>query len=153
MDKILNEFEKTIEEISMLKEVQNAELLEPVHEGKWSIREIVGHLYYWDKHNLEQMVPKMSNGASLPPFPDHDQHNKEAVSYLTKQSVESIIDSFINTRQELIESMLKIDSDIRFTVGKGKRQFSRESFIKIFLKHDAHHIKQINEKLNVDMLN
>lgn len=153
MDKILNDFEKTIDEISILKEVHNSLLLEPVREGRWSIREIVGHLYYWDKYNLEKMVPKMSKGASLPPFPDHDQHNKEAISYLTNQSVESIINTFINTRQELIESMLKIDGNIRFTIGKGKRQFSGESFIKTFIKHDAHHLEQINEKLNIDMLN
>ncbi|MFD1607401.1 DinB family protein [Oceanobacillus luteolus] len=100
----------------------------PISEGKWTIREIVGHLYYWDKYNLEIMVPKMANGVNLPPFPDHDQHNKEAISYLRDNTVESIIDAFIETRKELIKRISEIEEDARFTIGEGKRQFSCESY-------------------------
>ncbi len=74
---------------------------EPIREGKWSIREIVGHLYYWDKYNLEIMVPKMANGANLPPFPNHDQHNEEAMSYLRDSTVESIISEFMKHERNL----------------------------------------------------
>src|SRR5690625_2429871 len=143
MNKTWKEFEKTIGEIEKLKKVENDKLLEPIREGKWSIREIVGHLYYWDKYNLETMVPKMTDGANLPPFPDHDQQNKEAMSFLKEESADAIINSFITTRKELIDSTAKVDKNIRFTIGKGKRQFSAESFIKIFLKHDIHHLQQI----------
>ncbi|WP_313898491.1 DinB family protein [Lederbergia sp. NSJ-179] len=109
---------------------------------------MLGHLYYWDKYNLEKMVPLMANGANLPQFPNHDQHNKEAISFLRNHSVESIIDAFIETRKELIEHISKVGEDVRFTIGKGKRMFSGESFIKIFVKHDIHHLQQINGKLN-----
>lgn len=148
MNKTLNQFEKTTEDISRLKDVQSSQLLDPINEGKWSIREIVGHLYYWDKYNLEKMVPKMTDGANLPQFPNHDEHNEEAISYIKDHSVEFIINAFIVTRTELIESILKVGEDTRFTIGEGKRQFSGESFIKIFLKHDMHHLQQINEKVN-----
>ena len=148
MKKILLEFEETINAIKKLKDVQESQLIEPISKGKWSIREIVGHLYYWDKYNLEKMVPKMANGANLPQFPNHDQHNKEAISYLRDHSVEFIINAFIKTRKELIESISKVEEDVRFTIGKGKRQFSGESFIKIFVKHDIHHLQQIHGKLN-----
>lgn len=148
MKKILMEFEETIDAIKKLKDVQESKLNEPISKGKWSIREIVGHLYYWDKYNLEKMVPIMANGVNLPQFPNHDQHNKEAILYLRDKTVESIIDAFIETRKELIDSISEIEEDVRFTIGKGKRQFSGESFIKIFLKHDIHHLQQINGKLN-----
>ncbi|MDO6447922.1 DinB family protein [Oceanobacillus profundus] len=148
MKKILKQFEDTLDPIQKLKDVQESKLKEPISEGKWSIREIVGHLYYWDKYNLEIMVPVMVNGANLPQFPNHDQHNKKAISYLRDHSAESIIDAFIETRKELIERISKIGEDVRFTIGKDKRQFSVESFIKIFIKHDIHHFKQINGKLN-----
>ncbi|WP_277584932.1 DinB family protein [Psychrobacillus antarcticus] len=148
MKKILEEFEETIDAIKKLKAVQESKLNEPISKGKWSIREIIGHFYYWDKYNLEKMVPIMANGVNLPQFPNHDQHNKEAISYLRDNTVESIIDAFIETRKELIDSVSKVEEDVRFTVGKGKRQFSGESFIKIFLKHDIHHLQQINSKLN-----
>ncbi|MCM3744308.1 DinB family protein [Sporosarcina luteola] len=148
MKKILEGFEETIDAIKKLKEVQESKLTEPISKGKWSIREIVGHLYYWDKYNLEKMVPVMANGVNLPQFPNHDQHNKEAISYLSDNTVESIINAFIETRKELIDSISKVEEDVRFTIGKGKRQFSGESFIKIFIKHDIHHLQQINNKLN-----
>ncbi|MCG7344200.1 DinB family protein [Sporosarcina sp. ACRSL] len=148
MKNILKEFEKTMEAIEKLKGVQESKLTEPIRKGKWSIREIIGHLYYWDKYNLEKMVPLMANGANLPQFPDHDQHNKEAISYIRDNSVETIIDAFLETREELIDRISKVEEDVRFTIGKGKRQFSSESFIKIFLNHDLHHLQQINNKLD-----
>ncbi|UCZ55202.1 DinB family protein [Bacillus shivajii] len=147
MKKTLKQFESTIDEVLQLEGRNNEVLLEPIHEGKWSIREIVGHMYYWDKYNLEQMVPKMAAGADLPPFPNHDKQNEKAISSLKEKSVESIIHSFVKTRKAIIESLLDIDYDVRFTIGGGKRKFSIESFIKIFIKHDAHHLKQINKKL------
>ncbi|WP_017187559.1 DinB family protein [Alkalibacillus haloalkaliphilus] len=148
MKKVLKQFEETMDTIQKLKEVPEAQLTEPISDGKWSIREIVGHLYYWDKHNLEKMVPLMTNGGKLPPFPNHDEHNEEAVAYIKDHSVETVIDDFIETRKELIESISKVEKDTRFTIGQGKRKFSSESFIKIFVKHDVHHLQQINVKLN-----
>lgn len=46
MNKTLNQFKKTIEDILRVKDVQSSPLLDPINKGKWSIREIVGHLYY-----------------------------------------------------------------------------------------------------------
>lgn len=148
MNKTLNQYGKTIDEVLKLKETSRTKLCEAISEGKWSIREIVGHLYYWDKFNLEKMVPLMVQDADLPNFPDHDQHNEEAMTFLKDYSVERIIDKFVVTRKELSERLSSIDGDIRFTIGGGKRKFSGESFVKISVKHDAHHLKQINEKLD-----
>ncbi|MBC5636501.1 DinB family protein [Ornithinibacillus sp. BX22] len=147
MKKTFQQFEETITEVLALKDQKDSFLTNPISEGKWSIREIIGHLYYWDKFNLEEMVPHMAQAAKLREFPDHDTHNEEAISYLTGQSVESIIDLFVATRKQLTKSMLDIGEEVKFTIGKGKRQFTTESFTKIFLKHDVHHLKQINEKL------
>jgi uncharacterized damage-inducible protein DinB len=147
LNKTLSQFEKTIDRILELKEVSEEKLCEPIKEGKWSIIQIVGHLYYWDKFNLEKMVPYMAEGSDLPAFPDHDQHNEEAMSFIKDTSVESLINSFVHTRKELSETISRIENDVRFTIGGGKRQFSGESFIKIFIKHDGHHLKQINDQL------
>ena len=148
MNKTLNSFNKIIDEIKNLKEVEVAYLTEPISKGKWSIREIIGHIYYWDKFNLEVMVPKMIDGEVLPEFPNHDQHNAEGIQYLSGQSAESIINTFIETRIKLVEDLANIPEKTRFRIGKGKRQYSAEAFTKIFLNHDLYHLKQINEKLN-----
>ncbi|WP_096186483.1 DinB family protein [Evansella halocellulosilytica] len=143
----LSHFEGTIVRILELKDVTESELCEPIREEKWSIREIVGHMYSWDQYNLEQMVPNMSEGNALPPFPDHDEFNESAMSQLENVPVDEIIETFVRTRKKLIQYLMDL-GDVRFTIGKGKRQFSPESFIKIFLKHDQHHLKQIEEKLS-----
>ncbi|ASA22455.1 hypothetical protein [Paenibacillus donghaensis] len=83
------DFRNTIEEISMLKEIDEHKLLDPIKEGKWSIREIVGHLYYWDKFILEQHVPSIAQGANLIAFPDHDFHNNEAIQHIS--SIENVV--------------------------------------------------------------
>ncbi len=147
MNNTIRQFEETINNIVELRNTSEARLCEPIKDGKWSIIQIVGHLYYWDKFILEQMVPKMADDVNLPKFPDHDQHNKEAMTFIENHSVSSIIESFVLTRKELIDKTSKLGKDIRFTIGDGKRKFSVESFIKIFSNHDAHHLKQINEKL------
>ncbi len=148
MNKTLNQFGMTIDEALKLKETSTSKLCEPISEGKWSTREIVGHLYYWDKFNLEKMVPVMAHDTDLPKFPDHDQLNEEAITFLEDYSVENIIDNFVVTRKELIEKISSLDKDIRFTIGGSKRKFSGDTFMKIFVKHDAHHLKQISEKLH-----
>lgn len=148
MTKALRQFEDTLDDIRELKHVQESLLKEPISKGKWSIREIVGHLYYWDKYILKKMVPVMTNSANLPQFPDHNQYNEEAISYLVDYSVEAVLDAFLETRKNLIESISKVGEHVRFTIGNGKRQYSRESFINMFVKHDNHHLQQIKEKLN-----
>ncbi|UTR15777.1 DinB family protein [Salipaludibacillus sp. LMS25] len=147
MNKTLSQFGNMCDTISNLKELPEDKLSEPIKEGKWSIIQVVGHLYYWDKYNLEEMAPYMTEGADLPQFPDHDQHNEEAMSFIEGFSVASLIDRFVQTRNELAEEVSKVGKDVRFTIGGGKRKFSGESFIKIFIKHDDHHLKQIKEKL------
>lgn len=147
LNNTLKQFEKMIDQILQLKEVPEDKLREPIKEGKWSIMQIVGHLYYWDKFNLEIMLPHMAEGSDLPSFPDFDQHNAEAISFIEDYSVGSLIELFVHTRKELHEKMAGLGEDVRFTIGGGKRKFSAESFLTIFTKHDLHHLEQINEKL------
>ncbi|MFA9559481.1 DinB family protein [Evansella sp. AB-rgal1] len=149
MNKTFSQFEEMVDNILDLKEISEEKLSEPIKEGKWSIIQVVGHLYYWDKFILEEMVPYMVEDADLPQFPDHDQHNEEAMSFIEVFSVESIIDRFVQIRKELSEELSRVGKDVRFTIGGGKRKYSGESIAKIFIKHDGHHLKQIKEKLHL----
>ncbi|MFS0671794.1 DinB family protein [Ornithinibacillus sp. 179-J 7C1 HS] len=147
MNKTYQQFENMITEILNVRDKEESLLTDPISKGKWSIREIIAHLYYWDKFILEKMVPQMAQDAKLPEFPDHDSYNNEAITYLKDHSVESIIELFVNTRKRLIKSLMRIGDDVKFTIGKGKRHFSAESFTKMFVKHDVHHLQQISEKV------
>lgn len=133
----------------MLKEHEEHKLLNPIKEGKWSIREIIGHLYYWDKFISEQHIPFMEQGANLIAFPDHDSHNNEGIQYINNfKNVATLIDKFVYTRNQIFEAIHSIKSDIRFTIGSGKRHFTLESYFCIFSKHDVHHLEQIHNKLS-----
>lgn len=147
MNKI-NQYEDIIEKLFELKDYPEKILNEPISEGKWSIREIVGHLFYWDKFILEKMVPLMANEMVLPPFPNHNLHNKEAVAHLKKyKNVREIIDDFAKTRKQLVKELKELDRDIEFHIENDPNSFSPEKFIEIFLEHDIHHLNQVKEKL------
>lgn len=144
---MIKQFEEVIPLIERLKNDPESLLTDPIAEDKWSIREIVGHLYYWDRYNLEEMVPEMKDGISLPEFPDHDLYNAEGLRLLEGKSAEAVIDLFIKIRNALVEKMSEVDEDLSFTIGSGKRTFSPESFIRMFVEHDRRHLKQIEEKV------
>ncbi|WP_231686904.1 DinB family protein [Bacillus sp. JCM 19034] len=143
--KQLKSFLGTVNEVEKLKDQSSNLLNQPIANGKWSTKEIIAHMYYWDYFILHQMVPNMVDGAKLTAFPDHNKHNEEGLELVGDQSIESIIKLFIETREKLVRELDALEEDIRFTIGAGKRQFSIESFVKIFVRHDAHHLKQIHE--------
>lgn len=147
MKQTFKQFAETIDEIEKLKQVPEETLLEPIREGKWSVRDIIGHMQGWDSLILGMFVPEMAKGANLPPFPNHDVFNAASIESIEGLSAREVIDRFIHTRKQLVGAVSVIDQDVRFTIGDGKRQFSAESLIKVFLKHDTHHLEQISEKL------
>ncbi|WP_136605642.1 DinB family protein [Paenibacillus dokdonensis] len=139
---------QTAEEILKYKEFDEQRLLEPISEGKWSVKEIIGHLYYWDKFIVGNHVPCMNEGANMNAFPNHDLHNREAIEYISVfTTTGSLIDEFVLNRRLLIEAISGIDNNAKFTIGSGKRQFTVDKYLKIFIDHDIHHLKQMNERL------
>src|SRR6476660_229432 len=139
MNKTIKQFEELIDQCKTYKELDEKLLATPINEGGWSIREIIGHLYGWDKYNLMYMVPNMRHGADLPEFPDHDDQNESVINRLQDHSVYEVIDLFLKNRKELIQMISSVNPEDRFTIGGKKRAFSAESFLKIFVKHDVHH--------------
>ncbi|MFK3937467.1 DinB family protein [Alkalihalobacillus sp. NPDC078783] len=147
MKKTIKQYEELIERCKSYKDLEEKVLTTPIKDGGWSIREIIGHLYGWDKHNLLYMVPNMNHGADLPAFPNHDVQNLNVLKGLKGNSVFEIMDLFLENRKELIQIISSVNPEDRFTIGGKKRAFTAESFLKIFVKHDAHHTIQINQYL------
>ncbi|NQX58016.1 DinB family protein [Paenibacillus qinlingensis] len=140
---------KIIEELARFKELDEPRFLEPISEGKWSAKEIIGHLFYWDKFILEKHFPSMNQGAVLISFPDHDEHNSEAIQYISAyQTTGSLIEDFVEKRRLLIEMMSGIESDVIFTIGSENHQFTVATYLNIFIDHDNHHLNQIKVRLS-----
>ncbi|MCK0472230.1 DinB family protein [Halalkalibacter sp. APA_J-10(15)] len=145
MNKQLIQFQQTMDEVKGLKEKSTEFLLQPIAKGKWSTREVVAHMYYWDEYILKQMAPNIADGERLLAFPDHDEHNEKGLELVKDYTARQIIDLFLETREKLVRELERVDDHIRFMIGAGKRRFSIESFVTIFVRHDAHHLKQIQE--------
>ncbi|MFC6233168.1 DinB family protein [Paenibacillus allorhizosphaerae] len=120
----------------------------PINEGKWSVKEVIGHLFYWDKFILEKHAPFMNQGAVLISFPTMTNIIVRLFNTSVLNTTSSLIDEFVENRRQLIETMSGIDSDVKFTIGSGKRQFTVEKYLNIFIDHDNHHLKQIKERLS-----
>lgn len=148
MEELLKRFEAMIDEIAQLKAYPDEVFDEYPDDGKRTIREIIIHLYFWDKHNAEEMVPQMVGGANLPPFPDHDEQGKEAYDRLRDQPNDVIIDKFIDMRRKVIEEVKEVSGDVEFSIGEGQRLFTIERFLEVFVKHDDHHLTQIKKALS-----
>lgn len=128
--------------IEELNEDNNIELDQPTELGKWSISEIISHLWLWDKYSLDLMLPLVQQGVTLK-FIDHTAINSNAESFAkTLQNKTELIQLFKETRNELIATCNSINEDLSFYVGK--REYNIESYVQKFItSHDQHHMKQI----------
>lgn len=147
MNKTIKQYEELLERCKTYRDLDEKVLTTPISKGSWSIREIIGHIFGWDQYNLQNMIPYMSHGADLPAFPNHDDQNMIVLNGLKDKTVFEIIDLFLENRKELIQMISSVNPEDRFTIGGKKKAFTAESFLKIFVKHDAHHEKQINQYL------
>ncbi|WP_172798798.1 DinB family protein [Paenibacillus sp. FJAT-26967] len=116
--------------------------LVPISAGKWSLREVLTHLMYWDKNNLETMVPLMTEGAQLF-FVDIEKHNQEAAAWAQSyRTLDALIDDVIAVRQQLLELLeVKYDNTTAFTIDY--EDYTYRKFVDVFIHHDEHHKKQI----------
>jgi len=142
----ISDYKQTINKIVELKTLSEVVFRIPIKEGKWSIREIIGHLFYWDKFILEKHLPHMNDGARLIAFPDLDTYNQEAIQYISRfKNTAALIDEFKRTRQTLLKEIEKKDKTIQFTVDADIGIYTIERYMDIFADHDQHHLNQINE--------
>ncbi|GAA0355428.1 DinB family protein [Bacillus horti] len=150
--KTMEEFETFVDYVSNLKVISEEQWITPLGEGKWTLKEMVCHLWNWDQYNLEEMVPLMEDGAALPPFIDIEKHNQEALRKAAEfKDGEAVLVAFLETRKAFVHALKKkYDSSMKFTIGKGKRKYSIDGFLKIFVHHDQHHKKQLTPFLGED---
>ncbi|MNJ54393.1 DinB superfamily protein [compost metagenome] len=141
MSKTMKEFEEFTHYVDSIAE----ELLSvPIAEGKWNVKEVVSHLINWDTYSIEKMVPYMKDNAILPEFIDHDTHNRVAVEIAKNyRDSAALKNDFRETRKTLVSLLNSVGSDISFTIGKGKRKYTTDSYAKIFVHHDKQHQEQI----------
>ncbi|WP_186575952.1 DinB family protein [Aquibacillus kalidii] len=149
MSNSIVQFADTIKQINHLKSLPTAVLEKPLADGKWSIREIIAHIIYWDKFILNELVPQMTNENELPPFPDDDEFNDKAVRYYETYKTLDILEEFVTVREKLISEIQNLEPTVTFKVKRWNKTLTPESFINMFVSHDQHHLKQIKEATSI----
>lgn len=141
--KVLKQFSDFLLWVENLRDTAQDLWLKPISTGKWSLREILTHIMYWDRNSLERMVPNMTEGAKLF-FVDIEKHNQEAaVLAQSYNSLDVLIDDLVMTRKQLLGLLEEKNNDTtRFTIDN--RNYTYKKFVNVFIHHDDHHKKQID---------
>jgi uncharacterized damage-inducible protein DinB len=114
----------------------------PIRPGKWSVHEILGHIWLWDTYNLEFMIPFIKEDAELR-FANHASINGNAEWFARTIGKADMIRNVTKTREELVQACLAAyDKETRFYVGE--KRLGMDDFLqKYIIDHDRHHRKQI----------
>ncbi|RKN85744.1 DinB family protein [Paenibacillus ginsengarvi] len=122
---------------------------DPIAPGKWTIHEIVSHIWLWDTYSLEHMIPAMSEGAVLT-FDNQASVNRNAEFFARRIRRTEMIDHARQTREELIERCAPVyASGVRFFVGPRRVEHDIGSYVRTFIaEHDRHHMQQIEAFLD-----
>ena len=148
-EELLKEFH---EWVHFLERIKDLDWNKPQSEGKWSIHDIVSHIYKWDEYFLGKAIAPIANGKALTvQHLNFDEFNAQAAEYGRTKSKQELIDLSIQCRKEILEHIQNQDISAfnkEFTDGDGK-PFNIEAYLKDFIGHDRHHMKQIEEREDV----
>lgn len=147
MEDDVQELEKMLSFAEQLQSYDNRMLTLPIQPGKWSIREITAHLYYWDRHMTESVMPQAADGAVLSPLPYPEIFNRAAVASLEGRAASAIISNFIEVRKGFIEQIKELSEETHFIIRGTNGEFSRSRIIQMFAEHDQHHKQQMHDFL------
>jgi len=138
--------------LNELKRINDKEWFQPMEESRWSIAANVSHMIKWDQYSLGEILPRVSEGAQLSPFPDFQRFNGEAKRYahdvVTK---EALIEEGIQTRESIIAYVNCLsDDDFQHSFSVGDQSFTLEEFFEDFISHDKHHQEQIEAVVSAE---
>jgi uncharacterized damage-inducible protein DinB len=138
--------------LNELKKINDKEWFQPMEESKWSIAANVSHMIKWDQYSLGEILPKVSEGAQLSPFPDFQRFNGEAAQYAHDVvNKEALIEEGIKTRESIIAYVNSVsDDDLQHSFSVGDQSFTLEEFFEDFIGHDKHHQEQIEEVVSAE---
>jgi hypothetical protein len=154
---VLYNFGKFSSWIRSLESIEEKTWYMPIAENKWSISEIIAHLFNWDRYLIHEILPAVQVGHEMI-FPDFDTYNKQASDYIQSGvSKSQLIEETTAARDLLIKVLTKMPVErlnlplsangISHCPHTGTA-YSLIYIIEEFTAHDNHHKKQIMHFLN-----
>lgn len=131
-----------------LKSLDEVILRKPIGEGKWSVIEIIGHFYPWDKFILQNRIPYLFTYNSLPKSPSVDDLNEQSSLLARTETIEETFEKCIKIRKELLMQLIQIpEADWLLQLQINQSNLSLYEYLKGLMEHDVHHVNQIKSYL------
>ncbi|MFC7370173.1 DinB family protein [Fictibacillus iocasae] len=128
----------------------------PIEAGKWSIREVAGHMLYWDLYLNREGLPAILNSQGIV-FPNHDEYNAQSVHYIDGKSKSEIVNEAAEQRDRLLTSLESLSEDrwmIPISINgvltdNSGNPYTLNGLMLEFVGHDRHHVSQIKAMVTV----
>ncbi len=145
----LEPFEEMADWASHLTSIPDDLWLLPMEEGKWSIAEVISHLYLWDRFIHEERLMKLSESEFTKPDPIS---TNQKASEFGKSGIrkEELLTLYIDSRRQLCHAIRSLGDDISVRPLKiGKTVISLPDYVSGMVEHDEHHRMQMVQFLLV----
>ncbi|WP_175986981.1 DinB family protein [Bacillus sp. Marseille-Q1617] len=147
-EQILFHHQEMIRWVKSLSSISKEAWLRPTEKNKWSIAEIISHFSPWDDFVVSKRLPYLGTGEPLPSTPDPQVLNEQAALLARSTEQAAVIQSFIDSRSQLIASLQEIlDESWGQTFKLGEKEMDLSDYVEGLAEHDLHHKQQIEKAL------
>ncbi|MED1865540.1 DinB family protein [Fictibacillus nanhaiensis] len=150
MSEIIKQYNSLVNWLEELKRVPEDYWLEPIHEGKWSIGEIIAHLKAWDVFVWDERFSRFLKKSDLPPKKGNVEEINRNAAHEARSGISknALIDEVIECRLVLTRKLQEVPSAIwEEKIQMGNSFVTLCEYIKGMVEHDEHHKKQIEKSL------
>jgi uncharacterized protein (TIGR03083 family) len=138
--------ERLVEErqnvMKALEGLSDEQMSRPMAEGKWSVRDVLGHLAAWENEVVKAFEQKArGQRPTIADITDYDSWNAAEAEKRKYKSVEDIRHELKQTRKRL----LTILNDLPEDESTWSPERSTAKMMKMLIEHDRHHWKAICE--------
>ncbi|PYP88271.1 MAG: hypothetical protein DMF61_06665 [Blastocatellia bacterium AA13] len=136
--------EKLLEErqnvLKAIEGISDDEMNEPMGEGKWSVKDTLGHLAAWEGEVVNAFEQKArGERPTVGDIKDYDSWNSAQAAKRKDKSVEEIREEFNETRKKL----LTIVNDLPEDENLWAPERSTSKYLNDLIEHDRHHWKAL----------
>lgn len=132
----------------------------PITEGKFSVKEIIAHLYRWDEFLLNVGIPSILESGTIN-FPNFHDYNHESAKLVLDKGIQEVITQAIKSRKNLVKcfnehqefALKQISMNGKTHIPNTDQHYTFYYLIEDFSEHDQHHKKQIEDFLHIQSSN
>jgi uncharacterized damage-inducible protein DinB len=131
--------------VSLLKSLTEDQAKHRYAPGKWSIKQIVGHITDHERIMIYRSLRFSRRDKTV--LPGYDQEVLVNNSRFDEQTLPQLINDFENVRKASISFINSLSQEqLSFTGTAWKYELTVEEFLKATIGHELHHIKIIEAK-------